>query len=89
MAKSDWVYRKLCNFRAGIEAGISCLKRSYGLSRCTWKGLEHFKSYVWLAVVAHNLAVFSRLLARWRFSPSHSRGLKKALSAPWPRLSCA
>jgi len=50
--------------RAGIEAGISCLKRSYGLSRCTWKGLEHFKSYVWSAVVAHNLAVFSRLLAR-------------------------
>jgi hypothetical protein len=22
-----WVYRKLRNFRAGIEAGISCLKR--------------------------------------------------------------
>lgn len=64
MVKSDWVYRKLRNFRAGIEAGISCLKRSYGLSRCTWKGLEHFKSYVWSAVVAHNLAVFSRLLAR-------------------------
>lgn len=63
MAKSDWVYRKLRNFRAGIEAGISCLKRAYGLSRCTWKGLEHFKSYVWSAVVAHNLAVFSRRLA--------------------------
>jgi IS5 family transposase len=63
MAKSDWVYRKLRNFRAGIEAGISCLKRAYGLSRCTWKGLAHFKSYVWSAVVAHNLAVFSRLLA--------------------------
>ena len=60
MAKSPWVYRKLRNFRAGVEAGISCLKRAYGLARCTWKGLEHFKAYVWSAVVAHNLAVLSR-----------------------------
>ena len=62
MAKSPWVYRKLRNFRAGIEAGISCLKRAYGLGRCTWKGLEHFKAYVWSSVVAHNLALFGRLL---------------------------
>ncbi len=27
MVRSKWVYRKLRNFRAGIEAGISCLKR--------------------------------------------------------------
>ena len=60
MAKSPWVYRKLRNFRAGIEAGISCLKRRYGLSRCTWKGLAHFKAYVWSSVFAHNLAVFAR-----------------------------
>ena len=52
MVKSRWVYRRLRNFRAGIEAAISCLKRAYGLGRCTWKGLEHFKSYVWAAVVA-------------------------------------
>jgi hypothetical protein len=26
--RSCWVYRKLRNFRAGTEAGISCLKRS-------------------------------------------------------------
>lgn len=61
MAKSPWVYRKLRNFRAGIEAGISCLKRVYGLGRCNWKGLAHFKAYVWSSVVAHNLALFSRL----------------------------
>ena len=61
MAKSPWVYRKLRNFRAGIEAGVSCLKRAYGLGRCTWKGLPHFKAYVWSSVVAHNLALFSRL----------------------------
>ena len=61
MAKSKWVYRQLRNFRAGIEAGISCLKRAYGLTRCTWRGIDHFKSYVWLSVVANNLAIFARL----------------------------
>ena len=61
MTKSKWVYRKLRNFRAGIEAGISCLKRAYGLTRCTWRGLDHFKSYVWSSVVANNLALFARL----------------------------
>lgn len=61
MAKSPWVYRKLRNFRAGIEAGISRMKRVYGLARCSWKGLEHFQSYVWSAVVAHNLALFGQL----------------------------
>jgi transposase, IS5 family len=61
MVKSHWVYRKLRNFRAGIEAGISCLKRAYGLARCTWRGLDHFKAYVWSSVVAFNLALFARL----------------------------
>ena len=61
MVKSRWVYRKLRNFRAGIEAGISCLKRAYGLARCTWRGLAHFRAYVWSCVVAYNLALFTRL----------------------------
>jgi IS5 family transposase len=61
MVKSRWVYRKLRNYRAGIEAGISCLKRAYGLARCTWRGLDHFKTYIWSAVVAHNLVLFARL----------------------------
>jgi len=61
MVRSHWVYRKLRNFRAGIEAGISCLKRAYGLARCTWRGLDHFKAYVWSSVVAYNLALFARL----------------------------
>src|SRR4029078_1246071 len=29
MVRSRWVYRRLRNFRAGIEAGISCLQRAY------------------------------------------------------------
>ena len=39
MVKSNWVYRKLRNFRAGIELDISRLKRAYGLARCLWRGL--------------------------------------------------
>jgi IS5 family transposase len=61
MVRSRWVYRKLRNFRAGIEAGISCLKRAYGLARSTWRGLEHFKAYVWSSVVAYNLTLLGRL----------------------------
>ena len=61
MVSSKWIYRKLRNFRAGIEAGISCLKRAYGLARCTWRGLDHFKAYVWSSVVAYNLVLFARL----------------------------
>jgi transposase, IS5 family len=61
MVKSRWVYRKLKNFRAGIEANISCLKRAFGLARCTWRGLDHFRAYVWSSVVAYNLALFVRL----------------------------
>ena len=61
MVKSNWVYRKLRNFRAGIESDISCLKRAYGLACCVWRGLDHFRAYVWSSVVAYNLALFARL----------------------------
>jgi transposase, IS5 family len=61
MVKSRWVYHRLRNFRAGIEAGISCFKRAYGAARCPWRGIDHFKAYIWSAVVAHNLVVFARL----------------------------
>ena len=61
MVKSNWVYRKLRNFRAGIEADISCLKRAYGLGRCLRRGLDHFTAYVWSSAVAYNLALFARL----------------------------
>ncbi|BDD86073.1 ISNCY family transposase [Desulfofustis limnaeus] len=61
MAKSTWVYRRLRNFRAGIEANISTLKRSYGLKRCNWSGWEGFKAYIWSAIVAYNLTVLARI----------------------------
>jgi IS5 family transposase len=61
MAKSSWVYKKLRNFRAGIESGISALKRAFGLNRCTWSGWEGFKRYVWSSIVSYNLLVLARI----------------------------
>jgi len=60
MARSTWVYKKLRDFRAGIEATISFLKRSFGLDRCTWKSFDSFKSYVLSSVVSFNLLVMAR-----------------------------
>ena len=60
MASSPRVYGRLRNFRAGMEAVVSYLKRCFGLGRCNWRGLEHFRSYVWSAVVTHNLWVIAR-----------------------------
>lgn len=61
MTGSEWIYKNLKRFRAGIEGNISNLKRSFGLDRCTWKGLEHFKAYVMSSVLAYNLQKFARL----------------------------
>jgi IS5 family transposase len=61
MVKSHWVYKKLRNFRAGIEANISRLKRSFGLACCDWTGWVGFKQYVWSAVVSYNLLVLAHL----------------------------
>jgi len=60
MCRSEYVYHRLRNFRAGIESGISWLKRCMGLTRCTWKGWDAFKSYVWSSIVAANLLTMAR-----------------------------
>lgn len=60
MVKSAWVYRKLRDFRAGIEGMISFLKRAFGLDRCTWRGELSFQSYVWSGVLAANLLTLAR-----------------------------
>lgn len=62
MVRSKWVFKKLRNFRAGIEGVISFLKRGFGLDRCTWKGWPAFRSYTWGSVVAFNLLTFARHL---------------------------
>ena len=60
MAKSAWVYKKLRNFRAGIEGMISFLKRCFGLGRCTWRGFSSFKAYTWASIVSSNLLLLAR-----------------------------
>ena len=62
MAGSRWVYRRLRDFRAGIEGIISFVKRCFGLKRCTWRGELSFKSYVWSSVVSANLLILARHL---------------------------
>ena len=61
MTPSSWLYDQLKHFRAGIEAGISYLKRCFGLARCPWRGLARFKAYVHSAIFAHNLVRLARL----------------------------
>ena len=60
MCRSEYVYKRLRRFRAGIESAISWLKRCFGLDRCTWKSLASFHSYVWASVVSANLLTMAR-----------------------------
>ena len=60
MVRSQWVYDRLRRFRAGIESGISLLKRVFGLARCVWKGAVGFHAYVRTAVLAANLLLLAR-----------------------------
>ena len=60
MCRSPWVYKRLRRFRAGIESGISWLKRCFGFARCMWKSLPSFHSYVWASVVSANLLTLAR-----------------------------
>jgi IS5 family transposase len=60
MCRSDYVYKRLRRFRAGIESSVSWLKRCFGLDRCTWKSLQSFHSYVWASIVSANLLTLSR-----------------------------
>lgn len=65
MCRSQWVYKRLRRFRAGIESGISWIKRCFGFARCTWKGLRSFKSYVWASIVSANLLTIARKQLAW------------------------
>jgi IS5 family transposase len=60
MVKSSWVYRRLRNFRAGIEGIISFLKRGFGMRRCTWRSHASFKAYAWGSILSANLLLLAR-----------------------------
>lgn len=66
-------YRKLRNFRAGIEATISWSKRCFGLRRCLWKGLESFKAYALASVLSANLLIIARSRAQQTVAEPTSR----------------
>ncbi len=66
MVRSSSLYRDLTRFRAGVEAGISFLKRCFGLTRCMWRGFESFVAYTWASALTSNLL----LLARHRLARS-------------------
>ncbi|MCP4744718.1 MAG: transposase [Desulfobacteraceae bacterium] len=52
--------KELRRFRVGIESGISWLKRTFGLKRCTCKGFRFFKCYVLASVLTTNLITMAR-----------------------------
>ena len=60
MVKSEWVYEKLLNWRAGIEAVISFLKRCFGFSKAYWKGYDGFKKCLRCGVASYNLLLLAR-----------------------------
>ncbi len=60
MVKSSWVYRRLRDFRAGVEGVISFLKRGFDLTRCCWSGFASFKAYVSASVLSCNLLIVAR-----------------------------
>ena len=60
MTGDDWLFRELRNFRAGIEAGISYLKRCFGLKRIFWKGWDRFCASIHLTIFTHNLIRWAR-----------------------------
>jgi IS5 family transposase len=62
MVTQTWLFKRLRDFRAGIEGIISFLKRVFGLRRCTWKGEPAFASYVGASIVSANLLLLARHL---------------------------
>ena len=60
MVTESWIYKRLRDFRAGIEGCISFMKRCFGLRRSSWKGFASFKAYVWGSVLSANLLILAR-----------------------------
>jgi len=64
LVSSQTVHRKLRNFRAGIEACISYMKRIFGWSRILDKGKQSFAATIQAAAAAYNLTVLARYRLR-------------------------
>jgi len=55
---------RLKKWRSGIEAIISNIKRKFKLSRCNWKGWEHFKAKVLWSIIGYNIRVMTTLVVK-------------------------
>ena len=62
LVSSKNMQTRLIKWRSGIEATISNLKRGFAISRCNWKGWEHFCAKVFWSVIGYNVRVMTRLL---------------------------
>lgn len=61
MGVKEKTFKRLRDFRAGIEGNISELKRAFGAAKAQWKGYDGFKAYVWASVISYNLARLARI----------------------------
>ena len=59
MASSLNMETRLKKWRSGIEANISNFKRGFNISRCDWKGWEHFQTKVLWSALAYNFRVLT------------------------------
>ena len=64
IAESPLVETALIQWRSGVEAVISNLKRGYKLARCTWKGWAHFQRKVYWSIIAYNIRVMTGHILR-------------------------
>lgn len=63
LQRQPW-FRRLMRFRAGIEGCLSTLLRSFGLTRCLWKGWQSFQAYVGVSVFTYNLRLLAGHVAK-------------------------
>lgn len=61
MGVKEKTFKRLRNFRAGVEGNISELKRAFGADKAKWKGHDGFKAFVWSSVIGYNLVRLARM----------------------------
>ena len=61
LVSSKRIHKALRNFRAGIEANISLLKRVFGWERIFDKGEHSFAAAIQAGAVAFNLFLLARI----------------------------
>lgn len=69
LVSSKNMQTRLRKWRSGIEATISNLKRGFNISRCNWKGWDHFQSKVLWSVIAYNIRVMTGMVIAKIASP--------------------